>query len=690
MGKELKRTSPRRRWSTAPLVALAIFLSSAHAVDCAAAENPELPWGPPISTTVNGQEVAEFLRDFCGAQDISVSVSEGVKGVVNASFENRAPAEIFDSITKAYGLVPYYDGSILYVYTAAEMTSTVIALEKLETTDFRQLLTELRILDPNHTFRELAAQKIVYVSGPPRYVELLEELGQKFDQRAVVEEEKETVEGAKIEVRYFKLSYASADDTTIDFRDEQVVVPGVARLLSHVLGKGGPQLVESGGASRENKPPTVKKLKGAGLIEGKVVPVFEEPSASTETAASGGESSPTGGAPAEGGGSAPPRDDTAPTEVFIQADTRSNAVVIADRASRMPLYEKIIKDLDQPSKVIEINAAIIEMNTNANLTWGVDYRSLNAETLETNSQGDPSTTGTFRLGQNTNADLADGVDLISGSGLNASAALIGTTWQILARIKALEEAGEAQVLSRPSVMTIDNTEAVLRDDSTIYVRVAGLAEVDLFPVSAGVMLRVTPHLIEASKAGEPTKIRLIVNIEDGDFTPQNVDEIPSVRRSEISTQAIIAENESLLIGGQYRHQQSNGEVGVPVAGRVPVLGLAFKNKRVINNKRQRLFLISPRIIDPDEYYRRAESISARIMSAPPLEASDPVKTPADAPPVFATEGAPSGLERGAGPDLSAPMTRATPVSEEEPAFESTPAKPNGNLFQRLFTPTRTP
>lgn len=690
MGKELKRTSPRRRWSTAPLVALAIFLSSADAVHCAAAENPELPWGPPISTTVNGQEVAEFLRDFCGAQDISVSVSEGVKGVVNASFENRAPAEIFDSITKAYGLVPYYDGSILYVYTAAEMTSTVIALEKLETTDFRQLLTELRILDPNHTFRELAAQKIVYVSGPPRYVELLEELGQKFDQRAVVEEEKETVEGAKIEVRYFKLSYASADDTTIDFRDEQVVVPGVARLLSHVLGKGGPQLVESGGASRENKPPTVKKLKGAGLIEGKVVPVFEEPSASTETAASGGESSPTGGAPAEGGGSAPPRDDTAPTEVFIQADTRSNAVVIADRASRMPLYEKIIKDLDQPSKVIEINAAIIEMNTNANLTWGVDYRSLNAETLETNSQGDPSTTGTFRLGQNTNADLADGVDLISGSGLNASAALIGTTWQILARIKALEEAGEAQVLSRPSVMTIDNTEAVLRDDSTIYVRVAGLAEVDLFPVSAGVMLRVTPHLIEASKAGEPTKIRLIVNIEDGDFTPQNVDEIPSVRRSEISTQAIIAENESLLIGGQYRHQQSNGEVGVPVAGRVPVLGLAFKNKRVINNKRQRLFLISPRIIDPDEYYRRAESISARIMSAPPLEASDPVKTPADAPPVFATEGAPSGLERGAGPDLSAPMTRATPVSEEEPAFESTPAKPNGNLFQRLFTPTRTP
>ncbi len=167
MGKELKRTSPRRRWSTAPLVALAIFLSSAHAVHCAAAETPELPWGPPISTTVNGQEVAEFLRDFCGAQDISVSVSEGVKGVVNASFENRAPAEIFDSITKAYGLVPYYDGSILYVYTAAEMTSTVIALEKLETTDFRQLLTELRILDPNHTFRELAAQKIVYVSGPP-------------------------------------------------------------------------------------------------------------------------------------------------------------------------------------------------------------------------------------------------------------------------------------------------------------------------------------------------------------------------------------------------------------------------------------------------------------------------------------------------------------------------------------------
>ncbi|MEM6915286.1 MAG: type III secretion system outer membrane ring subunit SctC [Verrucomicrobiota bacterium] len=620
----------------------------------------KVPWTlVPMSTTANDQPVSDFVKDFAASQDIPVSVSEEVSGTVNGSFNEMLPEEIFDSVMKAYALVPYFDGSILYIYAASEMKSAVIALEKLNTAEFQQLLQQLEVYDANFTFRTLPEQNLVYVSGPPRYVDLLEELATKFDTRSfelqATAEVTESKAASKIEVRYFELRYANADDLLVDFQDRQVTIPGVARLLGHVLGESAPELRDSTGTTSTRKPRTVERLKGQGLVEGEVpvrinqeAPVVQSELELREEMAEERDSA-----------------QEQPMNAFVQADSRLNAVIVADRAEKMPLYEKLIADLDKPAGVIEINAAIIDINANANLNWGVDYTARNNETFNTNGDGTPTTTGVFRAGQNAGTDLIDGAALVQGAGLNTSALIVGTTFQILARIRALEQAGEAQVLSRPSVITVDNTEAILRDDSTIYIRVAGQEEVDLFPVSAGVLLRVTPHLIPASGKGERDKIRLQIRIEDGNFSNESVDAIPVVRRSEITTQAIVAQDESLLIGGQYRHEQSNAEDRVPIAGRVPLIGNAFKNKQVINSKRQRLFLISPNVIDPDEYYRKAERITSETFSAPPLNPEAAI---------------PKSAGEVAEPEFNIPPP---PPFRAEP-IESSEEKPS--LLKRLFGP----
>ncbi|MEM9280402.1 MAG: secretin N-terminal domain-containing protein, partial [Verrucomicrobiota bacterium] len=167
--------------SVARYLILIAFLGSGAAGFAA----QKVPWTlVPMSTTANDQPVADFVKDFAASQDISVSVSEEVSGTVNGSFNEKLPEEIFDSVMKAYALVPYFDGSILYIYAASEMKSAVIALEKLNTAEFQQLLQQLEVYDANFTFRTLPEQNVVYVSGPPRYVDLLEELATKFDTRS--------------------------------------------------------------------------------------------------------------------------------------------------------------------------------------------------------------------------------------------------------------------------------------------------------------------------------------------------------------------------------------------------------------------------------------------------------------------------------------------------------------------------
>ncbi len=113
------------------------------------------------------------------------------------------------------------------------------------------------------------------------------------------------------------------------------------------------------------------------------------------------------------------------------------------------------------------------------------------------------------------------------------------------------------MLSRPQVLTLNNTEAVLTSRSSVYVRVAGNQDVDLFNIDVGLTLKVTPS-VEATGDAR-SSIRLNIQIEDGGFnSTMSVDGIPKVDNHSIVTQAVVRDGESLLIGGyQYERSESS-------------------------------------------------------------------------------------------------------------------------------------
>ncbi|MEJ2669545.1 MAG: hypothetical protein P8077_04590 [Gammaproteobacteria bacterium] len=106
---------------------------------------------------------------------------------------------------------------------------------------------------------------------------------------------------------------------------------------------------------------------------------------------------------------------------------------------------------------------------------------------------------------------------------------------------------------------------------------------------------------------------LNVSIEDGqDIADTNnateVDNIPTVTKSTITTQAVIEESNSLLVGGFFLDQRSSSKQKVPIFGDIPILGALFKTESKDRRKNARMFMISPKIVNELEYYDRAEPL----------------------------------------------------------------------------------
>ena len=161
----------------------------------------------------------------------------------------------------------------------------------------------------------------------------------------------------------------------------------------------------------------------------------------------------------------------------------------------------------------------------------------------------------------------------------------------------LADEGKSRIVSRPSILTLDNIEAVLDNSSTFYVAVEGQEDSQLFPVTSGTVVQVTPRIVREELS---RRIHMSVNIQDGSGSQGGEDVgslLPQINNSSINTQAIIGEQESLLIGGFYKELEEDTSSKVPLLGDLPWVGQLFRADASSKIKQVRLFLITPKIID---------------------------------------------------------------------------------------------
>ncbi|MDR3096681.1 MAG: type III secretion system outer membrane ring subunit SctC [Paraburkholderia sp.] len=559
-----------------------------------------------VHVAVEGKDLKDVLRDFTASQGVAAQIASNVSGTVTGRFDMQ-PQRFLDTLASTFGFVWFYDGSVLSISNANDVTRQVIKLDHASPGDLRNALHTLGLEDAHFpvVYDENAATAIV--NGPPQYVQMVVEVARRLDEGA--SRNNGTV------IRVYKLNNAWAADHKVQIDGNTITVPGVATVLSnmyHVKQKEGssgsqthaspnmqrvPQMADLGGGTTGGAPPMNPPLppnmpQGAdatlgGLINGAPAPGY-------------GPGGNVGYANAPGSGAQPASlassgDLTLPV---IQPDPTTNSVLIRDLPQRIDQYGSLISQLDTRPKLIEIEAHIVEIDDNLLQQIGIDWRAHNSHLdfqTGTGTYQQNSYNGNINPNFGTTT-LADGTTVVQATPLGASlTAVLGDAGRyLLARINASAEDSKAKIDATPKVATLDNVEAVMDNKTRFFVRVSGYTSADLYSISTGVSLRVLPMVV--TENGQ-TRIKMNVHVEDGQLTGQQVDNIPVITSSEINTQAVVAQGESLLIAGYSSDNLSNGVTSVPGLSKIPIIGALFRNNSDNHSHMERIFLLTPRVLD---------------------------------------------------------------------------------------------
>ena len=485
----------------------------------------------------NDESLYSILQAFSLSVGVPVEVSPEVVGIISGQFNPMPGLKFITGLSNMNGLIWYYDGRRIFVTNASEMQQKRFRANKSLYQNVIRSLKDVNMYDKQYELVYLSYSQEIVVSAPPRYIDII---GDTVAGLKLNSYEKLYAEDVKT-VRVFYLKYALAVDRVSNFRGENVVLKGVASIVTEIM------------AGKADKG----MLKNLQMDEGmkRRVESIED---KVEYAK-------------------------------VVANRRLNSVIVNDVKSKMPLYEMLIESLDQPMQQVNIEVSIVDISTNRLRELGIDWSVKNSSGEI--GIGDVSSSITDR----SSNDIA----LSFGDGVNLNNAITNNVDAVLTRIRMLSTEGDANVLSQPSILTFDNLEAVIDHSTTFYVRLTGEREVDLFPVTVGLVLKVTPHIIEEN---DKRKIHLTIDIEDGKPTENVVDNIPTVTKSVINTQALVYEGSSLVVGGYYFDTVSKSVAMVPLLGRIPIIGALFR-KNVSEVKRMsRLFLITPTIKSEQELY----------------------------------------------------------------------------------------
>ena len=526
---------------------------------------PAQRWGSArFVYKAENRRIADVLQDFAASQGLPAVIAEGVDGTVQASFD-ATPEEFLNAIGKAYGTLWYHDGTALYFYPARAIQSRLFRLKGFSRTQVEELLDSLGIGDKRYPLRFSATDNTLLVYGPPRHVDLVAAALDSLDAGAL--------ERNRRVVRVIPLRFASAADR----RFGETVVPGLVSTLRTLYAEGSEN---RGGAAEgngsQNNGALIAKLKGLQALTGAPVPAGGSASVDQRGAqAQGAEPSSMGIAHR---GLRSPLDTAEADRPQFEADEATNAVIVRSRVEHMADYIEIVRRLDRRPTLVEIEAMIIDVSSDSVDTLGIAW-----------SAAGPR----GRVGVTPpTAGPANGVTASVGA-FSISTLWSNAGYELLSRIDALQANGKARVVAKPRVLGVANRAAVMKEKRVAAVRVAGNLDASLFRIEAGTHLQVTPQITEY---GEPSRIKLSLYIEDGNFETGSVDGVPIVKHTEIATEAHVTEGESLLIGGITVETDSSHLNAVPGVSKLPLVGGLFQWKDAKVSRSERLFLITPRLV----------------------------------------------------------------------------------------------
>jgi type IV pilus assembly protein PilQ len=293
----------------------------------------------------------------------------------------------------------------------------------------------------------------------------------------------------------------------------------------------------------------------------------------------------------------------------VIADDRTNALIIQDIPAVIPAVDRLITQLDRKTQEVEIEARVVaatrsfarDIGTQLGFGWGNGVTSLSgAGSVGTSPLGTFGVNPLYPVVGTSvpTATTLSNIPLFSNqpvtsptsgfSFLNASSHV-----QIDAILTMAESRGLLKILSRPRVVTQNNIQALVRQG--VRVPIVTQAQLGGPPtvtyVDAFLRLTVVPQITSENT--------IFLNVDVENTTPdfgRTVQGNPTLITQQATTQVLVTDGGTVVIGGVIQTQNSVNITQVPLLGNIPWLGNLFKHRTVNTSNQELIFFITPRII----------------------------------------------------------------------------------------------
>ena len=287
----------------------------------------------------------------------------------------------------------------------------------------------------------------------------------------------------------------------------------------------------------------------------------------------------------------------------VTVDERTNSLLIQDTAQKIREIRELISELDRPVKQVLIETRIVEANEdfsrNIGVKLGLTGINSNTDLGSMIGSGSLANTATVRNdGISSSGDGSLGVNLpaqgigsVSPASYAFTLAKAGAGWASLIdlEISALEAEGNGKIVANPRLLTADKQEAHIEQGQERIFTTNTLGEGTVVTKKAVLGLTVTPQITPDDR------VILDVFVTKDSFVSPTEENINTLQ---VRTQVLLDNGETIVLGGIYTQQTSESVSKVPVLGDLPVLGPLFRTKGILDNRRELLIFLTPRIINP--------------------------------------------------------------------------------------------
>ena len=301
----------------------------------------------------------------------------------------------------------------------------------------------------------------------------------------------------------------------------------------------------------------------------------------------------------------------------IAVDDRTNTLLVQDTAERLQDIRRMVRTLDVPIKQVLIESRIVVVNDDFSRDLGMrlgvtGFSEDNNDLIVTSGSGagtdtmigsaldnlsDPANGTVYPIQvpslanrYNVNVPIADAAGRFS-------LAVLGADYLVDLELTALEAEGRGEIVSTPRVITANQKEAKIEQGVEIpYQQSASSGATTIQFKKAVLSLTVTPQITPDNNIIMDLKVHKD-NVGKIISTGGLGGTVPSIDTRAVETQVLVADGQTVVLGGIYETERRESIKKVPFLGDIPFVGAMFRSKQRVDNKAELLIFVTPRILE---------------------------------------------------------------------------------------------